>query len=76
MPGDAKNEQGFKLTREQAGYRQHGEGVYLRHSQKRCRRCGGYNLENVYLRLGSHGEDNHYVECLDCGFSDLLGTEY
>ena len=64
------------LTREEAGYRESGEGTSLSYHQDKCRSCGSSNVESIFVRIGMQGEQNHYLDCKDCKSSELLGMEY
>ena len=44
--------------------------------QSLCRKCGSNRIKSIFVRTGLQGETNHYVDCEDCGFSELLGMEY
>lgn len=63
---------GGLLSREEAGY----EVSEYHYSQKKCRRCKSTDLDHIYIRTGMQREEDHYVQCFQCGFEDRLGVEY
>jgi len=65
------------LTPEEAGYYVTDPSTTSEtFHQSLCRKCGSNRIKSVYVRIGMQGELNHYVDCENCGFSELLGMEY
>ena len=65
------------LSPEEAGYYVTNTGTMGQgFHQSLCRNCGSKRTKSVFVRTGMQGELNHYLDCEDCGFSELLGMEY